>query len=206
MPYFQAGIEYAWIDVLPERFCVEEKDSAKLCVDAERFWQNCSIKNISAWRRLKKSSFHLHFLKLTEFWTTITSCLRICKLLCTENLDTSKIVEIKMTEPRLMILPCLWPMTWHFATLKTSYLVPRSICGMPKIMSAAPQTRSEVSKLTNSFRMSIILIETTSKVTLQKNLTVNLADRNLPIIIQGRDETFTQILRKSPKCRPGNSF
>lgn len=77
---------------------------------------------------------------------------------------------------------------------------------MPKIMSAAPQTRSEVSKLTNSFRMSIILIETTSKVTLQKNLTVNLADRNLPIIIQGRDETFTQILRKLPKCRPGNSF
>ena len=144
--YFRAGIESAWIDVLPERFCAEETDSAKLCVDAERFWQNCSIKNMSAWRRLRKSSIHLDFLKLTEFWTAITSYFRILKLLCTENLDTSQIIETKMTEPRLMTLPCLWPMTWYFATLKTPYSVPRSICGMPTIMSAAPQSKIWSSK------------------------------------------------------------
>lgn len=138
--------ELKLLDVLPSGFVWKRNTLQNWVRTQNAFDRIAVLKNISVWRRLRKSSIHLDFLKLTEFWTTITSFLRILKLLCTENLDTSKTVETKMTEPRLMTLPCLWPMTWYFATLKTPYSVPRSICGMPTILSAAPQSKIWSSK------------------------------------------------------------
>lgn len=80
-----------------------------MCERKKVFGRSAALKTRQHERGLRKSVILLEFPKLTEFLTFITSCLRVRKQICAENLDASRIHESKIAEPRMMTLTLVSP-------------------------------------------------------------------------------------------------